>query len=74
MTSLRLAPGQESISAQKQAGGHEEFTLEAGPNRSNECPRDEAVNAFILLKVDKLVDRVVTWLLAFNEIKLAFAR
>lgn len=32
------------------------------------------VNAFILLKVDKLVDRVLTWLPTFNEIKLMFAQ
>lgn len=32
------------------------------------------MNAFILLKVDKIADGVLTWLLVFSEIKLTFAR
>lgn len=52
----------------RQTDEHEEFPIEEGPSSSNSFSRDKKMNVFSQLKTEKLVDHVLTWLQAFNEI------
>lgn len=67
---LLQLPSSIFIAVPRQTGEHEELSIEEGPSRSNNFSRDKKMNVFSQMKTEKLVDHVLTWLQAFNEINV----